>query len=235
VQVVGIKTVLKVAGTVVCLSGVSVVANSAAIVYDLAGGEVTLSATNGNNGNSLLAAGSSVPLTAPSQLTFDSAALTVPSFEFTDQGTADLALQGALAGDTLEITDLTAVPDSVNYSSSATGTGPFNFTLGALDVTGTFEVVTAANKIVAGPTAFSHDDPTLTGQITLSGNTMTNLTLNGVTLAAVTISGTPVTIAGDVEFSGVAPVPVPAAIWLLGSGLMGLSGSALVRRRRANL
>jgi hypothetical protein len=225
------KTHLLIAGCI-GLFGLATQASASPITYAWASGEATVSAINGNNGNNFLAAGAFLPLTAPSQVTFDSAALTVPGFEFTDQGTTSLALQGALTGDTLLITNLTAVPDAVTYTSSAVGSNPYNISLGELDVTGSFEVVNSKSVVVAGPKNFNQVDPNLTGQVTVSGGDMTSLTLSGVTFAAISIAGTPVTIKGDVEFSGTAPVPVPAAIWLLGSGLIGLSGSAFARRRR---
>lgn len=225
---------LKLTIVMVGFSSVASAAEAGSIQYNWTGGEVTISAINNNNGNDFLAAGASLPLTAPSQVTFNSSAQTVPSFDFTDQGTASFALQGALAGDTLKVTDLTAVAGTP-YSASATGTNPYTFTLGAVDVSGTYEVLNASNTLIVPSTAFSHDNPTLSGQITTSGTTMSNLTLNGITFGAATIHGTPITFEGAIVFSGAAPapVPVPGAVWLFGSGLAGLA--AFARRRRLSL
>src|SRR5271154_1536395 len=94
-----------------CASGMAAQVQASPIVYDWVSGQVNVTATNGNNGNDFLAAGAFLPLTAPSQVTFDSTALTIPSFEFTDQGTTSFALHGTgLTGDTLKVTDLTATP-----------------------------------------------------------------------------------------------------------------------------
>ncbi len=204
-------------------------ARAAPVTYDWTGGSVTLSATD-TNGTNYLAAGASIPLTSASQVTFDSTAMTIPSFEFADLGPSSLTLAGPLAGDTLTLSNLAVEPPASGYSSSATGTNPYNFTLGPIDATGSY-VVTNAADITLASGSFNHANPTLSGQITLGGANSDALTLNGITLGAISVAGTQIIMKGDVTFDGAA-VPLPASLWLFGSGLAMLSAGRFLRRRR---
>jgi hypothetical protein len=207
-------------------------ARASTITYDWTGGAVTLSATNANTGAQYLAAGQTIPLTSPSQVTFNSSAMTVPSFEFADAGPTTVPLQGALSAYSLEVSGLSVIPDA-SYSSSVTGTGPtYNYSLGALDAAGSYEIIRNSNSSIVQSGTFSKVDPILSGQFTLNSNT-DSLTLTGIALGAFSYDGATINLKGDVAFTGAAPVPVPASIWLFGSGLVGLWRSRAMHPRRA--
>jgi hypothetical protein len=206
------------------------VVNASPVVYDWTSGSVTVLAVDNNNGNTL--GQGTLPLTSASQVTFDSGPpVAVPSFDFADSGPSSVVLSGGtLAGDTLTVSNLMVTPAST-YSSSGNGTNPYNITLNNLWASGSFSV-TNGSTVVASGTFTDTVTATLTGQISLSGSNE-NLSLNGIVLDSVKINGTPVTIKADVIFAG-APVPLPAAFWLLGSGVAALAGSLGRRRREAH-
>jgi hypothetical protein len=210
------------APALVCVSGLAAVANASEVTYDFTSGYVTLSAVSG--GVDYLAAGQELPLTG-TQVSFDASAIKLDSFQFT-AGPTTMALQGALTGVNLTVNSLLVVPD-VSYSSSGSGSNPYDFTAGSIDASGMYSL---AGAVTRAATSFSATNPTLSGQITLGG--MDSLQLTGVTLGVFTVAGHTVTLKGDVVFDGVAPVPLPAAVWLFGSGLS-LFGVPFMRRRRA--
>jgi hypothetical protein len=226
----GIKT-QAVGGTVCGAALICASAQAAPVVYDWTGGSLTVLAVNNNNGNTL--GQGSIPLTAPSQVTFDPGPpVAVPSFEFADPGPSGVTLTGGtLAGDTLTVSNLVVIP-ATGYTSSGTGSNPYNVTLDNLWASGSFSVTNGSNTIASG--TFNHTlTATLTGQVTLTGSGSSEaLALNGIALDGVTINGAPVTIKADVIFDG-SPVPLPAAFWMLGSGLVGFAGMARGRRRAA--
>jgi len=214
------------ASLVLCAS-----ARATPVVYDWTGGSITVLAVNNNNGNTL--GQGAIPLAAPSQVTFDSGPpVAVPSFEFADPGPSSVTLTGGtLAGDTLTVSSLVVVP-ATGYTSGGSGSNPYNVTLNNLWASGAFSVTNGSTTIASGT---FHDTltATLTGQVTLSGSgSSESLALNGIALDGVTISGTSVTLKADVIFDG-SPVPLPAAIWMLGSGLIAVAGMMRGRRRAA--
>ena len=218
------------------LCGFASLATASPVTYDVVTGassNVTLIASNANNGNTLLSDGV-LPMTSASLVEFDPAAMTLPSFDFADSGPTTLGLSGALAAYSLEITSLNVAPLSP-YSSTvtSTGTNSYNFTLGELAASGNWQLIqnSSGDPVPGQSGTFNHTVSTFTGQFGVSGADLQNLTLTGISLGQVTIEGTPVNLSADVMFNGATAVPLPAGIWLLGSGLAGLL-SAGARRRR---
>lgn len=216
------------AATALCaLLGLAAQVDASPVTYDFTGGYVTLSAMVA--GTDLLPAGQQIPLTG-TQVTFDTAALQLSSFQFADTGPTTVALEGPLAGISLTVSALNVVPDAQYSTLSASGTDPYNFTVGQIDASGSYSL---SGLVTRGSTAFSGTNPTLSGQITTASLGGTDaLGLTGITLGTFTVSGQTVTLKGDIVFAGVTPVPVPPAAWLLGSGLA-LLAVVLTRRRRA--
>jgi hypothetical protein len=222
-----IRNTLKLAGAVVSLFGLTSAVQAAPVTYSFTSGSATLSLTAPFIGS--LLAPNSIGLTG-TQVTFDSTALTVNSFQFVDAGPSNINGAGVLAGTTLTITNLNIIPGA-GYSSTAVGANPYNYLVGPVAVSGTYAL---SGAIVQGPTAFSSINPSLAGQITLGG--VTSLSLSGITLGTFTLpaalgpplAGQSATLKADILFTGV--VPVPAAVWLFGSGI-GLLG--VMRRRVA--
>ena len=216
-----IRHTLTLAGAVVSLFGLAGAIQAAPVTYNFTSGTATLTLTSSLG--SLLAPNSIV--LDGTQVTFDSTALTVNSFQFVDAGPSPISGQGVLAGTTLTITNLNIIPGGGYSTLSASGTNPYNYLVGPVAVSGTYALSGAINQAA---TPFSSVNPSLAGQITLGG--VTNLSLNGITLGTFTLpaqlGGGSATLKADVLFNGV--VPVPAAVWLFGSGL-GLLG---VMRRR---
>jgi hypothetical protein len=207
------------------LGGIAVQASP--VTYDWTSGTVTVLGVSSATGT-VLGQGT-LPLTSASQVTFDSAVPDVPSFEFADLGPSSVALSGAFAGDTLTVTGLNINSLDSAYSSSATGPNPYTITLNNLWASGSYSITNASHVTLSSGTFTDYLTPTLSGQINLSGGSNPMLTLNGIALDAATVGGQSVILKADVVFNG-APVPLPAAVWMFGSGLLALVGS--VRRQR---
>jgi hypothetical protein len=197
--------------------------HAAPVTYVFSSGFVNLSAVEGSA--DLLPAGTQINLTG-GQVTFDAAALTLPSFQFSDNVPKTIALTGPLTGENFTLVSLNVFQDAT-YSSSVFGTNPYNFSAGGIDASGVYSLSGTTSR---PNTAFSGTNNLLTGQVTL-GTDMFQLT--GVTLGAFMRNGQMVTLKGDIVFEGAAPVPVPAAVWLFGSGLALLSFPLIARRREA--
>jgi hypothetical protein len=197
---------------------------AAPVMYNFSSGTATLSLTY--IGGSLLAPGSTVPLSG-TQVTLDTAASQITSFQFVDAGPSSVTGAGLLTGTIITLTNLNIVPGPAYSTLSFTGTNPYNYTVSPVAVSGTYAL---SGAITQAPTAFSSLNPTLSGQITTGG--VTTLSLSGITLGVFTLppalGSQSATLKADILFSGV--VPVPAAVWLFGSGL-GLMG--VMRRRVA--
>jgi hypothetical protein len=170
-------------------------------------------------------------------VTFDSAVPNVPNFVFADLGpstsifssTAFTGAAAVLNGGQLILSNVVVAPGT-GYSSSGSGSNPYNITMNNLASSGAYTLKTAGGATLASGTFSNVVSPTLTGLVLLGGS---QLSLNGITLAAISYGGQSLLVKGDVLFNGATPVPLPAAAWLLGSGLLGLTGMAKRRRREA--
>jgi hypothetical protein len=227
----------RVAGFAVGLLALSAAAVATPVTYDVVTGtssNVQLTAVNGNNNTTLISDGV-VLMTSGSLVEFDPTAMTLPSWEFTNSGSTNLAISGgALNGDSLQVTDLVVVPGSP-YSSTVTSTGPnsYNFTLGELQATASWQLLNSSGNPIAGQSGtINHTISTFTGQFELSGVDLQNFTLTGISLGSVSVEGTPVNLTANVEFNG-AVVPLPGSLWLLVSALLALLILNHVSRRRA--
>jgi hypothetical protein len=210
-------------------------ADAAPVTYDFTSGFVTVSAFAGASNTDLLAPGTELQLTG-GQVTFDSAALTLPSLQFLDNLSQTVTIaNGVFTGEQLTVISWNAVPDA-SYTSSAflSSTPPptYGFTAGKIDAAGMFSLAAGSDPtgVNQGPKSFSGQTPSLTGQVTLSGTDMIQLT--GITLGTFMVGGQTISLKGDVVFEGVSPVPLPASVWMLGS-VLALFGFARARRRPA--
>jgi hypothetical protein len=206
-------------------------ANAAPVTYDFTSGFVTVSAFDGSSSTDLLAPNTELQLTG-GQVTFDSAALTLPSFQFLDNLSQTVTVaNGAFSGEHITVLSWNAVPDA-SYTSSAflSSTPPptYGFSAGKIDAAGMFSL---AGAVTQGPTSFSGQTNSLTGQVTLSGTDMIQLT--GITLGTFMVDGQTISLKGDLVFEGATPVPLPASAWMLGSALA-LFGFAMAGRRPAS-
>lgn len=214
-----LKNTLAVAAAALSLLGAVGGAFAAPITYTFTGGQATLSLISA--AGNLLQPGSTIALTG-TQVTFDAAIPELTSFSFDKAGTGNLLGAGLLAGTTLSITNFNVVPGAGYVNNSTTGTNPYFYNVGPVNVSGTYGLSGAITQL---PVLFSTINSFLTGQINTSLGT---LQLNGITLGSFTLPTGIASLKADVLFTGV--VPVPAAALLFGSALAGLP---LLRRRKA--
>jgi hypothetical protein len=204
-------------------------ANAAPVTYDFTSGFVTVSAFQGSGNTDLLSPGTEINLTG-GQVTFNSTALTLPSFQFLDNTPQTVTVVGGLfSGEQITVQSWNAAPDA-SYSSSAflSSTPPptYGFTAGKIDASGMFSLAGPVNQ-TSKP--FAGTTNSLTGQVTLGGTDMIQLT--GITLGSFVVDGQTITLKGDIVFEGATPVPLPASIWLLASGVA-LLGLTQINQRR---
>lgn len=223
------KHSLALTAAIVALAGVAT-ANAAPVTYGYTSGFVTVSAFQGSSTTDLLAAGTQIQLTG-GQVTFDSAALTLPSFQFLDNTPQTVTvISGAFAGEHITVQSWNAVPDAAYTSSAFLSSSPpptYGFTASKIDAMGVYSLAGIVNQ-VSKP--FAGTTNSLNGQVTLGGTDMIQLT--GITLGTFVVSGQTITLKGDIVFEGATPVPLPASVWLLSSAIA-LFGLTLVDRRRA--
>jgi hypothetical protein len=205
--------------------------NAAPVTYDFTSGFVTVSAFQGNGNTDLLAAGTEIQLTG-GQVTFNSTALTLPSFQFLDNTPQTVTvISGAFTGEQITLQSWNAVPGAGYSSSAFLSSSPpptYGFTAGPIAASGMYSLT--GPPITQGSKSFAGTTNSLTGQVTLSGTDMIQLT--GITLGVINLSGgQTITLNGDIVFEGATPVPLPASVWLLSSAIA-LFGLTLVDRRR---
>jgi hypothetical protein len=210
------------------LLGLSSPASATPVTYDVYTGSNSYFSILATNAGNTLVNNGVVPLTMESFVEFDSSALTLPNLEFYNDGSVSLPITGgAFAGDSLQVTDLRVVPGT-GYSSTVTsiGSGSYDFTVNTLLATGSWELLNSSDSELASGT-INHTISTFNGTFGVSGAAMQNLTLSGMSLG--TIDGGNITLTGSVDFNG-GVVPLPAPVWLLGSGLLGLLAVGMRRR-----
>lgn len=105
------------------------------------------------------------------------------------------------------------------FTSAASGTGPYLFAMGPIDVSGT------ATTNLGGPNAFLVTTPGAVGGLSLGDGT---LSLEGITLGAIQTDNGTLLVLGDIEFHGA--VPEPPTIAMLALGTLGL---VFMGRRRS--
>jgi hypothetical protein len=207
----------------VALAGAAA-ANAAPVTYDFTSGFITLTVSVG--GVNELTGATNIPLTG-TQVTFNSGSpASLTSFQFADSGSSSITLSGTgpLNGEVVTVQGLNVVPDAI-YSSTATGSNPYNFTAGKVDATGMYSW---SGPVTGSAAMFMGVTNSINGQITLGGTD--SLQLTGITLETFMFDGSVVTLKGDVVFVGVAPVPLPPSILLLAFGL-GLLTLTFMKRR----
>jgi hypothetical protein len=215
----------------IVVSAGAATAKAAPVTYDFTSGFVTVSAFQGSGNTDLLAAGTEIQLTG-GQVTFDSIALTLPSFQFLDNTPQTVTvINGAFTGEHITVQSWQAVPDAIYSSSAFLSSSPpptYGFTAGKIDGSGMYSL--AGPILNQGSKPFAGTTNSLTGQVTLSGTDMIQLT--GITLGVINLSGgQTITLKGDIVFDGATPVPLPPSVWMLSSAIA-LLGLTLVDRRR---
>ena len=213
---------------IIALAGVTA-ANAAPVTYDFTSGFVTVSAFQGSGNTDLLAAGTEIQLTG-GQVTFDSTALTLPSFQFLDNSPQTVkVINGPFTNELITLQSWRAAPDASYSSSAFLSSSPpptYGFTADKIDATGMYSL---SGPVTQGITSFSGTTPSLTGQVTLSGTDMIQLT--GITLGSFMVDGQTITLKGDIVFEGATPVPLPASVWLLASAIALVGVTRMDRRR----
>lgn len=156
------------------------------------------------------------------------------------------------AGTLTPVGDVSFVPYSIQWSAAGLYSGTTNYTTDIyhLDTTGTnvgydYDADTRTLTITNGTLQSINSIYSCTDAPLFCGNELPtfqfDLTLTFADAALSAFSGTAKATGGDIgglyaydwSFNGHAPeVPVPAAAWLFGSGLLGLAG---VARRRNNI
>jgi hypothetical protein len=206
-------------------------ANASYVTYDFTGGSITVSATisvGGGPAQTVLSAGT-IELTG-GDVVFDPTAssLQMLSFDLNGATTSPMALTGIFAGDMLSVSGLAVTP-GIGYSVTGFGgSNPYSFQAHSIAATGNFALTgTKAPAPLSGMfTENGGDNSLLAATVTLGGTGPSSwevLGLKGVDLGSYTIGSGPTAetliLKGDINFNAATPVPLPAAIWLLVSGL----------------
>jgi hypothetical protein len=217
-----IKKSLKMSLGIAGLLGLANVADASYVTYDFTGGSITVTALI--NGSTVLSAGS-IALTG-GDVVFDPTAPAnqLQSFAFNGGTVNPIPLKGLLAGDTLSISGLQLTPGagfSITGFSSTGGASPYTFTINSFGAVGNY---TLAGTTLPAPSSGPFTDAGLNNSTIVStivlgpGDSWQVLGFSGVSLGSFSIGGQTVVLKGDITFDA-APVPLPAAFWLLASGL----------------
>ena len=201
-------------------------ATATPVTYNFTSGTLTVSALLLPSTTVLLngSSSASTALTGTS-FTFDTALvplagndMSISAFAFVTSPTGVLVLTPAVGPVTQVSFGALTITTGPLFVSSATGTGPYNFSMGPIKVTGS-----AATNL--GPTTINVSTPSATGSINLGTNT---ISLQGITIGVVTTAGGTLLVKGDFVFHG---VPEPGTVALLAVGAIALTGT--LRRRRS--
>jgi hypothetical protein len=227
------------------LLGLAGVASATPVTYTYSSGDVVITGIS-LDGESILG-GSSSPeagLASSSTATIDTQADTL-AFLFNQSSAAfSAALAGSFTGSGGATYNLNSAslalsgvqlsqPTGTTLTLTAVGTGGYTFAApSGLTVSGNYDLenleVTkngTTTSFTSGVTAFGPKNQAFSGSATVfQGNT---LQVDGLTLGSWTVDGQTLNVVGDVIFNGVAPVPLPASLWMLvsGVGLLGLARS----------
>ncbi|MEJ2687196.1 MAG: hypothetical protein P8124_08290 [Gammaproteobacteria bacterium] len=160
----------------------------------------------------------------------------IGSYSFTFSPTLNLAM-GGYAGTLFDQTDSQGVTVSLDSTSAYGGaplsgtanaiTGTLNLDLSSLYATVSYPGTLSYSGSIWSPTSSIRQNAydASTGAFTYGWENTSTATVNGIP--------TPVTYDITLHGSGtVSTVPVPAAVWLFGSGLLGLAGVGTEGRRR---
>jgi len=197
-----------------------IAATATPVTYSLDSGTLTVTATLLPSTAILLDgnASASVALTGTS-FTFDVDLVpvagnddSISDFEFVTAASGPFTLTPSVDGvTTISFSALTVTGDA-GFTSSASGTGPYNFTMGPILVTG------SATTNLGGPNPISISTASATGQIQLGTDMISVL---GVTIGVLpTESGGTLLLKGDFVFHGSSvsvPEPSTAALVILGA------------------
>jgi hypothetical protein len=228
--------------------GLAAASHASPVVYTFDGGFVEITGISDSSGSIL--GGTSPPevfLSSSSSVTLDPVASTLNAFSYGTTGALTGSLQGSAAtsgGGSVNFSNATFSVTSL--ASSFTGppttigsTGNFSYSnsaqsfsiSGNLSVSG-LVVTNASGKTntVSYTSTFDNTNQTLGGNVSWTGQSP-NVQVTNISLGNYSIDGVNVSIDGEIVYTGAAPVPLPAAFWLLGSGL-GLLGLPMIRQRR---
>jgi uncharacterized Zn-binding protein involved in type VI secretion len=228
------RALLKVAAAM-GLFGSALSASASEVTYNLLTGEpsqIVVTATYGSSNQPVYFNGSldwTITLSSGS-LTMDASGPTLDSFSFVDAsaGPASVSLSstGSPAVASLSMSNITVASTA---SSGLTGSNPYSFnTTNTSDSAGYSYTLTGSST--AHPGTVSTTGQALVGTITTGTNGSLDLSqTQAIQLGSFMLNGQMVTLKGDITFDGAAPVPLPAAVWLLGPAL-GVFGFGLRRR-----
>jgi hypothetical protein len=200
-------------------------ASALPVAYSFTSGTLTVSALLLPSTTVLLNGSPSVSaaLTGTS-FTFDTALvplagndMSISAFTFVTSPTGVLSLTPSVGSVTQISFGALTITAGGGFVSSASGTGPYNFTMGPIAVTGS-----ATTNL--GPSAVNVSTPSANGSINLGTNT---ISLQGITIGAITTTGGTLLVKGDFVFHG---VPEPGAALLVAFGAVAFAG---LRRRRS--
>lgn len=211
-------------------AGWAMPASASTVTYDLIPGSpsevlVTATISGGIFSNTTLdfngAASWQLNLTSGS-LTLDNGTPALDAFSFGDSsaGPETISAAGHTLG-TLSLTNI-LVQSTRNPDAPLTGSNPYGLNTSNVMDSANYSVTPAGGSTKAG--SISNTGTPITGSI-LTGGTMPlsfaqsdTIQLGSMTFTSAGVTYT-VSLKGDTNFDGASPVPLPAGLWLLASGL----------------